>query len=198
MNRLDCEDAGKLIERHLDGELGASGSLRLARHLERCERCRAKRDALQAQSRLLRAHIQAAVDEADFTGFEDRVMQGLAQQPSAPLFERMRIWLREALYHHRAIWITSLATAAILLAVLLPLLGEQSRAPQPEPGTPPARHEPHPRESVARANNELIIDSMEYGGQRSMIFTVSRNHTTVIWLYDFDETGPADGQGDDL
>jgi hypothetical protein len=53
---------------------------------------------------------------------------------------------------------------------------------------------------VAKADvdNEVIIDSMEYAGKRPMIFTVSKNNTTVIWLYDFDRAEEEKAEEDEL
>jgi hypothetical protein len=79
----------------------------------------------------------------------------------------------------------------VLVLALLPMLRGDPTGTAPIPGPDPAPH-------LAQVDNETIIDSMEYAGERSMIFTVSKNNTTVIWMYDFDGPGALDGQGDEI
>ncbi|HUU03191.1 MAG TPA: zf-HC2 domain-containing protein [Myxococcota bacterium] len=176
-----------LLGRYLDNELPRRKKVRVAAHLSECSSCRGALEKLELQSRILRETLKEAAEQADFSRFDEKVLAGIAADVRQPLSVRARIWFGEALYHYRAIWLTSLVTAAVLLVLLLPLL-------QPAPVLRSAAED----DRVARVDNEAIIDSMEYAGQRSMIFTVSRNNTTVIWLYDFDGARDKAPEGDDL
>jgi anti-sigma factor RsiW len=180
-----CNKIQHLIESYLDEELSRSKQEKVERHINSCESCRLTLEALKLQGDLLREQVESQADRVDFTGFEDRVLARIREEKPPAFTERARAWVREAAYYYRAIWITSLATAVLLLAILVPLLSGESRPA----GQPDAR--------VADVDNQVIIDSMEYAGQRSMIFTVSKNNTTVIWLYDFDRTKGQD-EGDDI
>lgn len=193
-----CDDI--LLARYLDDELGGKKLARVEAHLAQCAPCRERLEALRLQGELLRDEIQTAASAADFSGFEERVLATVHTQPPAPVFTRGWMWLREVLVHYRMVWITSLATAAVLLAVLIPLLtaGPAERpAPPPQPGTP-TEAAPKSRVADSDIDNQVIIDAMEYAGQRSMVFTVSKNNTTVIWLYDFDRAEAGKNEGDEI
>lgn len=184
----NCRKTPEQIERYLDDELSSRGRQRVEQHLQGCFTCRRRLKALQIQAEFLRQEVSQAADQVDFAAFEEQVLARVAKEPPTAFHERALVWLREVLHQYRAVWITSLATALLLIGILLPIL---SREPSPEAAAP----------EIARAaivDNEVIIDSMEYSGERSMIFTVSKNNTTVIWLYDIDRFGKKKSQGDDL
>jgi len=180
------------LDRYLDDELGRTRKTQCEEHLSACPDCRARLEFLRLQGQLLREDVESAAQQADFSGFEERVFSRIQADQPAPIGERLAMWFREVVYHYRAIWVTSLVTAVILLAVLVPLLSQQPQVAPSEPAKMVAEVYPENKP----VDNEVIIDSMEYAGQRSMIFTVSQNNTTVIWLYDFDRTEKA--EGDDI
>lgn len=180
-----CKKIEHLIEPYLDDELSKSNKEQVERHLHECDSCQITLEALKLQGGLLREEIEAETDKVDFSGFEDRVFQRIREERPPSFAERAGAWIREVAYYYRAVWITSLATAVLLVAILVPLLSRDAGSGA------------GPEVQVAGADNQVIIDSMDYAGQRSMIFTVSKNNTTVIWLYDFDRAEGQD-QGDDI
>ncbi|MBW1808019.1 MAG: zf-HC2 domain-containing protein [Deltaproteobacteria bacterium] len=187
-----CQDIN--LDLFLDDELSRSKKARVEAHLAGCSACRNRLEAFVMQAEILKEDLEAVADGVDFTGFEERVLSGirLAEPPS--VFERFRMWAAEAVYHYRTVWVTSLVTAAILIAVLVPLLGSESTVVKPAIPTEPGKHSVQ----VAAIDNEVIIDSIEYAGERSMIYTVSKNNTTVIWLYDFNGAENNTAGGDDI
>jgi anti-sigma factor RsiW len=200
-----CDIEQTLIERFHDGELPPTERARLERHLADCADCRRRLQALRLGGELLGEHLQRAVETADFGGFEQRVLAGIAERgPGSPL-ERLGLWLRESLVHHRAAWLASAAAAAAVLLLALWLLpgGTRPDRSDPAPATLDSSAAPEqPRVAAgtgeAPADNDVIIDSLEYAGKRSMIFTVSKNNTTVIWMVDFDRAGAVDKRGDEI
>ena len=176
-----CEKYVLLLGRYLDEELSHRQKLRFETHLQTCPTCRAQLDTLRLQGELFREKMNALTSQVDFSGFEESVLRKIQQQTPPSALEQLVFWLREFFYRYRAVWISSLITAAVLAALLIPILRET------EPST-----------QVAQADNELIIDSMKYTGQKAMIFTVSKNNTTVIWLYDFDQAEKPKDEGDEL
>ncbi len=198
-----CDNGKTLLERYLDDELGFSDRDRVEHHLADCPACEQRLVAMRLGADLLRSHLQRVADQADFSGFEDRVMAGIERQRRPSFGERLAMWLRETLYYHRTAWIASTVTAAavvLALALLLPWLRGDSAGPAgPEPRPGPVQiAQIDNADKAGNVDNEVIIDSMEYAGKRSMIFTVSKNNTTVIWMYDFDGPGALDRQGDEI
>ena len=198
-----CKTALPLMEAYLDDELSEGKRRQVETHLAVCDGCQQQLTALQRRGEILRAHFEEVVQAADFSDFDEQVMRKLASEPLLPWTESLALWLRETLAQYRLVWITALATTAIVLAVLLPLLGQRAPqtqtlpAPKPKQPTVDTQHA-QVAQAARQVDNDVIIDSMEYGGDRSMIYTVSRNNTTVIWLVDFDRAAATDGQGDEL
>jgi hypothetical protein len=69
-----------------------------------------------------------AVDEVDFKDFTQRVMARVTPE-RPPLLERLRISLSEMFLYHRTAMVSSLATAAVLALVLIPLLASRNDVP---------------------------------------------------------------------
>jgi anti-sigma factor RsiW len=171
-----CNVQPMLLERYLDQELGRRKRARLEEHLRACVDCRRYLSRLKLQGEMVRDPIAEAAHAADFAALESRVVAQISAATTVGFGERLSVWLRELLFHHRAIWISSLATAAVVFLVLVPLLWR----------------------SPAYLNNEVIIDSFEYQGGSSLVYTVSKNNTTVIWMSDFDRASGNPSEGEEL
>jgi anti-sigma factor RsiW len=116
-----CDRFFPLLSPFIDGELAPSERVNVERHLAACRRCTASAADLRAASGLLRHSIDLSADEVDFKDFAQKVMARVTpEQP--PLLERWKLSLSELFTYHRGAMISSLATAAILLAIGLPLL----------------------------------------------------------------------------
>jgi len=97
-----------LLERYLDDELSRRKKASVAAHLSECAVCQRTLDRLDLQSRILREALEGAAERADFSSFDEGVLAGIASDVRQPLIVHARVWLGEALYHYRAIWLTSL------------------------------------------------------------------------------------------
>ena len=87
------------------------------------------------------------------------------------------------------------AAAVLLIALLEPWTQTQTpSAKTPPPGSVTTTG----TTQTAKVDNDVIIDQMEYQGKKTMIFTVSKNNTTVIWMYDFDGPGSKGGEGEEI
>lgn len=193
-----CDTSEAIIERYLDEELDPAEQAQVQRHLAACPTCRLRLGAARLSADLLREHLEQIASRADFTGFEQRVLTAIENQRPPSAWERIGLWFKESLAHHRTAWVASVATATaavVLLALVLPWLS-------PGPAAPAATAMPGgagaTAPKTAQVDNEVIIDQLEYAGKRSMIFTVSKNDTTVIWMYDFDAAEATDSQGDEI
>lgn len=122
-----CERFVPLLSPYIDGELSPSERVHVERHLSACRDCTSRTADLRAESGLLRVGLDMAVDEVDFKDFAQKVMARVTPE-KPPVLERLRLTLSEMFLYQRTAMISSLATAAVLMLIALPLLLRE-RAP---------------------------------------------------------------------
>jgi anti-sigma factor RsiW len=196
-----CACQPESLERYLDGALSDRARRRLEAHLQVCDGCRSALAGLRLTAELWRAELERVAERADFAGLEERVLAAAARQARPPFGERVRVALGEWQRAWRPVWVTAALTAGLVLVAVFTLIDRGPTASTILAPEAPGASDPAAGERTALADpqvdNEVIIDALEYRGQRSMVYSVSRNNTTVIWLVDFDTHGAKD-QGDDL
>ncbi|HVG61731.1 MAG TPA: zf-HC2 domain-containing protein [Hyalangium sp.] len=116
-----CERFIPLLSPYIDGELTPAERVNVERHLSACKECTGRSADLRAESGLLRVGLEMAVDEVDFKDFAQKVMARVTPE-KPPLLERLRLSLSEMFLYQRTVMVSSLATAAVVMLVAVPLL----------------------------------------------------------------------------
>ena len=116
-----CERFIPLLSPYIDGELPPTERVVVERHLSACKQCTGRAADLRAESGLLRVGLDMAVDEVDFKDFTQKVMARVTPE-KPPLLERLRLSLSEMFLYRRTVLLSSLATAAVVMLVAVPLL----------------------------------------------------------------------------
>lgn len=116
-----CERFIPLLSPYIDGELTPTERVNVERHLSACKECTGRSADLRAESGLLRVGLEMAVDEVDFKDFAQKVMARVTPE-KPPLLERLRLSLSEMFLYQRTVMVSSLATAAVVMLVAVPLL----------------------------------------------------------------------------
>jgi anti-sigma factor RsiW len=116
-----CERFIPLLSPYIDGELPPTERVNVERHLSACKQCTGRAADLRAESGLLRVGLEMAVDEVDFKDFAQKVMARVTPE-KPPLLERVRLSLSEMFLYQRTAMLSSLATAAVVMLVAVPLL----------------------------------------------------------------------------
>jgi anti-sigma factor RsiW len=168
-----CERFVPLLSPYIDGELSPADRVNVERHLSACRDCASRAADLRAESALLRVGLEMAVDEVDFKDFTQRVMARVTPE-RPPLLERLRISLSEMFLYHRTAMVSSLATAAVLALVVVPLVVNQDDVPM---GYGADRM----RVRAVRASE---------GAKVAPVVLESDDGNTIIWVVDQD-TAPA-------
>jgi anti-sigma factor RsiW len=166
-----CERFIPLLSPYIDGEVSPADRVNVERHLAACRDCATRAADLRAESALLRVGLEMAVDEVDFKDFTQRVMARVTPE-RPPLLERLRISLSELFLYHRTAMVSSLATAAVLVLVLVPLLMSQSEVPMGYGGD-------RMRVRAVRASE---------GAKVAPVVLESEDGNTIIWVVDQDST----------
>lgn len=115
-----CDRFQMLLSAYADGEVTAKERGQVELHLSGCADCRARLSDLKALSAAVAQVFTQEAEEADFSRFADDVLRRVApERPS--LLERLRVAWSEILTYHRTAVVSSLVTAAVTLAVAVPL-----------------------------------------------------------------------------
>jgi anti-sigma factor RsiW len=169
-----------MLSPYVDGELTPAERVTVERHLSACRDCTGRAADLRAESGLLRVGLDMAVDDVDFKDFAQKVMARVTPE-KPPLLERMRLALSEMFLYQRTAMISSLATAAVLVLVGLPLL-MSDRAP------------------VGYAAERMTVKSIQpYQNARvAPVVMETDNGGTIIWLVDEEsQDGSSGGQDEE-
>ena len=127
-----CQSYQLLLSAYADGEVGARERRQVELHLSGCADCRARLADLQALSQAVSARLMSQADEVDFSRFADEVMRRVT--PDRPgLLERLRVGWQEILAYHRTAVVSSLLTAAVTLAIAIPLVYKYASSQAAEP-----------------------------------------------------------------
>jgi anti-sigma factor RsiW len=176
-----CKSFIPLLSPYVDGELSPAERVNVERHLSACRDCTSRAADLRAESALLRVGLEMAVDEVDFKDFTQRVMARVTPE-RPPLVERVRISLSELFLYHRTAMVSSLATAAVLAMVVVPLLAQRDDV---APGYGGDRM----RVRAVRASE---------GAKVAPVVLESEDGNTIIWVVDQEPDARQDDESDEL
>jgi len=143
------------------------------RHLSACRDCTSRAADLRAESALLRVGLEMAVDEVDFKDFAQKVMARVTPE-KPPLLERLKLSLSEMFLYQRTAMLSSMATAAVVLLVAVPLL-MRDKAPE---GYAAERMTVKSVRSYEPATVAPVVMETDNGG-------------AIIWLVDENDTNGA-------
>ncbi len=163
-----CERFVPMLSPYVDGELSSAERVNVERHLAACRDCTGRAADLRAESGLLRVGLDMAVDDVDFKDFTQRVMARVTPD-KPPFMERLKLAVSEMFLYQRTAMISSLATAAVLVLVGLPLL-MSDRAP------------------VGYAAERMTVKSIQpyRNAEVAPVVMETDNGGTIIWLVDED------------
>ncbi|NVJ01896.1 zf-HC2 domain-containing protein [Myxococcus sp. AM009] len=163
-----CERFVPMLSPYVDGELNSGERVNVERHLAACRDCTGRAADLRAESGLLRVGLDMAVDDVDFKDFTQRVMARVTPD-KPPLMERLKLAVSEMFLYQRTAMISSLATAAVLVLVGVPLL-MSDRAP------------------VGYASERMTVKSIQpyRNAEVAPVVMETDNGGTIIWLVDED------------
>lgn len=120
MAQTDCQSWIPLLSAFIDGELAPARRVPFERHLATCRDCTARVSDLRATSAMIRLGMEMQADEADFSGFFEKVMAKVGPE-RVPLLERWKLSLSELFTYHQVAMVSSLAAAAIAVLIAVPL-----------------------------------------------------------------------------
>ena len=167
-----------MLSPYIDGELSPSERVTVERHLSACRDCTARAADLRAESGLIRLGMEMLTDEADFKDFAQKVMARVTPE-RPPLFERMRLSLSETFMYQRGILMSSMATAAVIMLIAVPLILRD--------GTP-----------VGYAADRMTVETVKTEAPHvAPVVMETEGGDAVIWLVDERPAAEKDGEESD-
>ncbi|MBM7113185.1 anti-sigma factor family protein [Archangium primigenium] len=171
-----CERFIPLLSPYIDGEVSPADRVNVERHMAACRDCASRAADLRAESALLRVGLEMAVDDVDFKDFTQKVMARVTPD-RPPLWERVRITLSEMFLYHRTAMVSSLATAALVVLVAVPVVLNNQRAAPLGYG-------------AERMRVQQVVASE--GAKTRPLVLESDDGNTIIWTVDQDASTPHD------
>jgi anti-sigma factor RsiW len=171
-----------LLSPFIDGELTPADRVNVERHLAACQACTGRAADLRAESGLVRVGLEMAADDVDFKDFSLKVMARLTPY-KPPLLERLRVSVSETFRYQRTAMISSMATAAALVLIAVPLLMD--------------------RTPLGYAQEQMAVESVttEQGAQVAPVVLTTDEGDAIIWLVDHSSAdqslSPPSGDDDD-
>src|SRR4051812_22057142 len=124
-----CQTFIPMLSPFVDGELVPSERVLVERHLTACHDCTARAADLRAESGLLRVGLEMAADDVDFSDFSQKVLARVTPM-KPPLLERWKVSLSEMFTYQRGMLVSSMAGAAALALIAVPVLMHGARTPE--------------------------------------------------------------------
>ena len=160
--KKSCSAISSLLEKYFDREVTDVERSHVEAHLLDCQACR---DVLKSMGKLrvlVKTPVEEAVQKEDFPWVWQKIERGIRLEEKPPFWENLRSWLQISPLFQRRVWIPAVAAAAILLAVILPLLTQKIPS--------------HPSPSV--------VEYVESQTHNVMVYELEKTKVTVIWLFE--------------
>jgi anti-sigma factor RsiW len=170
-----CKTYLPMLSPFIDGELVPAERATVERHLGACPDCTGRVADLRAESGLIRLGMEMLAEEADFTGFAQKVMARVTPERS-PLWERLKLAVSETFLHQRGALLTAAATVTVVVLGALLLLRD---------GTP-----------TGYASERVAVQevTVEEGARVAPVVMSTENGNTIIWLVNQPERKKRQGE----
>lgn len=155
-----------MLSPFIDGELSVAERQAVERHCAACKDCTARVADLRAESGLLRLGMEMLADEADFTGFSQKVLARVTPE-RPPFWERLRVSLSEMFLYQRGAMVTALAACAVAVLGVV-VLSQLGRTPE------------------GYAGDRIQVQRVSVGDNAAVkpVVTTTDTGNTIIWLVD--------------
>lgn len=173
-----CRTFLPMLSPFIDGELSPSERTTVERHLAVCPECTMRVADFRAESGLIRLGMEMLADEADFTGFAQKVMARVTPE-RPPFWERVKLAASEMFAHQKGALVTAAATVTVV--VLGTLLVTRD-------GTP-----------MGYASEHVAVQevTVEEGARVAPVVMSTESGNTIIWLVNQPEKKKRTGEEDE-
>jgi anti-sigma factor RsiW len=160
-----CVSISKLLEPYFDQELPGEEKRRVEEHLQKCQPCQESLRLMQGIRGAIKPPVDEAIEKEDFQSMWQNIQREIRLRERPSWRESIRGWFDISPLFRKKVWIPALATVAILVFVMVPMLFKKIPSP-----------------SVLSVVE--YVDSPMYN---VMVYESEKSNVTVIWLFDGQE-----------
>ena len=160
-----CSSMATLLERYFDQESSEHETARVKEHLQKCRACQESLRLMQRISGAVKQPVDEAAEKEDFPWMWQNIQRGIRLREKPSFLESLRAWLDISPLFRKKVWIPALATVAILLFVMVPILFKEIPSP-----------------SVLS-----VVEYVDSPSYNVMVYESEKSDVTVIWLFDGQE-----------
>ena len=159
-----CSLLSSLLERYLDHEATAEERSSVAVHLQGCPACRNALRMMEEMGRLIKAPVDEAEQEEDFSRVWQRIEKGIQQGERAGWGQYLRLPDIASLFQKK-IWIPAAAALIAIIVAITPSILKRGSSP----------------------SEASVVEYVESDSCNVMVYQLDKGNETVIWLFE----GPA-------
>jgi anti-sigma factor RsiW len=172
---------------HFDGELAPSEAASVERHLAACNECSARHGSLLRLREMITVSAEQVGSQVDFDAMFGRIEQATRAQPAPGLFERLSVWVKEALEHNPSkVWVPAGVAFAAAAAALLALPEQEEPVARPSPRSYGPKPAPMMLATNESANASEVVQ-VDFGSNTGTVFEIALADgasTPVVWIND--------------
>ncbi len=160
-----CVSISKLLEPYFDQELPGEEKRRVEEHLQKCQPCQESLRLMQGIRGAIKPPVDEAIEKEDFQSMWQNIQREIRLRERPSWREAIRGWLDISPLFRKKVWIPALATVAILVFVMVPILYKNIPSP-----------------SVLS-----VVEYVDSPSYNVMVYESEKSNVTVIWLFDGQE-----------
>jgi anti-sigma factor RsiW len=164
-----------MLSPFVDGELSPSERQQVEQHLAANKESAMQVADFRAASGLMRLTFDQQADQEDWKDFSAGVLAKLTPE-KAPFFERMKLTVSEMFTYQRTMFVTSLATAALVALVAVPVAMKLASSPL----------------GYAQAKVEVQTVKVDQGATVEPVVMTTEKGDAIIWMVD--QNAPAQSE----
>jgi hypothetical protein len=162
-----CPQVSKLLEKYFDQEVTDKEKLLVEGHLQVCPACLDVLRSMEELRTLIKAPVEAAVEEEDFPWVWPKIEREIRSQKKPTWLQSLRSRLDVSPFFKKKVWIPAGAALIVLLLITFQLIFKE---------TP----------SYSGLTSVEYLESEDYN---VMVYQPEKPGVTVIWLFEGPEKG---------
>jgi len=164
-----CSSIATLLAKYFDQESSEHETARVEEHLQKCQACQESLRLMQKIRAAVKQPVDEVAEKEDYPWMWQNIQREIRLKQKPSFWETLRDWLDISPLFRKKVWVPALATVAVLVFIMVPILFKESPSP----------------------SMLSVVEYVESPGYNVMVYESEKSNVTVIWLFDGqDEESP--------